>query len=221
MMGMLFTGNNDMTSGGSYSRTMSNHTVMYWLRCDSDATVRRPFGNTGLWEARTTGSGGGTATLISDYLQSGILGHVILTIGTMHHVAFVQNVSGSQRLAYLDGVLVNIVNNAFFSGTQNGLVRIGTSPGNINQEWFGVIDDIRVYDRVVPADEIQTIHACRGRDCIMDSLALWYPMNEGAVGTIPGTAVERVQGGGLNATVSGGSPVYNYDAGLTYRRAEL
>lgn len=216
-MGLIMNGNDWMT-GGSYSRTSTNHTVMYWLRLDSNAAVRRPFGNTGAWEART---GSGSSVLISDYLQSGTLGTVTLTVGVFAHVAFVQSVSTSQRFAYLNGTLVGTVNSASFSGTQTGNIMIGVTPGGSGQGWFGVIDDIRVYNRVMPQDEIQTIHACRGRDGIVDSLNLWYPLNEGAEGATASTVVDHAGVLNLNLSTVNNTPQYNYDAGITFQRGVL
>lgn len=213
-MGVLFNGSQWATSTASYSRASSNHTVSYWLRLDSNAAVRRPLGNTGTWEART--GGGGSNVLTSDYLQSGTLGTVTMTVGTYHHVAFVQDVTGGNRFAYLDGALVNTVNSASFAGVQNGNLNIGVAPGGASQGWLGAIDDIRIYNRVLPLGEIQTIHACRGTDGILDNIQHWWPMDEGAIGSTVSGLIDVIAG--LNCTTITGTPVYNYDAGIRYRR---
>ena len=211
-MGVLLSGNNEYLAGGTYNRSSTDHTVSYWLRLDNASGVSRPFGATGAWEARTNGS---TGVLISDYLQSGTLGQVTLTVGTYHHVAFVQKVSVPQtRLAYLDGVLVNTVGSPSFAGAQSGTLRIGYSPGGgTDQSWFGAIDDVRIYNRVLTANEIQTIYALRGQDGILDNLQHQWPLNEGAEGAAVGTAVDVVAG--FNLTPAAGTPAYNYDAGIT------
>ena len=102
---------------------------------------------------------------------------------------------------------------ATFPGTQNGSVMIGSTPGGSGQAWNGIIDDIRVYDRVLSANEIQTIYGARGQDGIVDGLTLWYPMNEGAEGTTPSACINNT-GQGFDCTALVGSPVYNYDAGI-------
>jgi len=186
---------------------------MYWLRLDNAAGVSRPMGNTGGWEARTNGS---TGVLISDYLQSGTLTQVTLTVGTYHHVAFVQDVTGAQKLAYLDGVLVNTVppGTNTFAGNQTGTLFLGRAPGGgTAQSWFGAIDDIRIYNRVMTANEIQTIYALRGQDGILDSIQHQWPLNEGGEGQAVNTVVDVIAG--LNCTPAAGTPVYNYDAGIT------
>lgn len=212
-MGLLLNGSSWIKSTTNYVRASTNHTVMYWLRLDNSSTTRRPFGNTGTWEARTSGT-----TLTSDYLQSGTLGTATLSVGTMQHVAFVQDVSGTTRYAYVDGQLVNTINGATFSGQQTGLMSIGVTPGGASQGWHGVIDDIRVYDRVMPQEEIETIYACEGNDGIYDDLVIWYPLNEGAEGAAVAACYEHTGNGPDCVTVTG-TPTYNYDAGIKWRRA--
>lgn len=210
-MGVLLGGNNEYASAAVYTRPSTDHTVSYWLRLDNASGISRPFGCTGLWEARTNGS---TGFLTSDYLQSGTLGNVTLTVGTYHHVAFVQDVTNTDRFAYLDGVLVNTITTATFAGQQSGTLFLGRSPGGgVAQSWFGAIDDVRIYDRVMTGNEIATIYACRGQDGILDNLQHHWPLDEGAEGAATVTLVDVV--GGLNFTTMVGTPVYNYDAGVT------
>lgn len=215
-MGVLFNGSQWIDTTAAYNRASSNHSVCYWLRVDSTTGTRRPMGNTGAWEAR---SSSGSLVLTSDYLQSGTLGTVTLNaVGQFTHVVFVQSVSSSQRFAYKDGVLVGTVNSATFAGAQNAVLSIGESPGGVGQGWNGVIDDIRVYNRVLTAAEVATIYACRGTDGLRPG-SLWYPMDEGVEGAVVTNLRERIQGvSGLNATALTGSPVYNYDAGIKRRR---
>lgn len=215
-MGIFCNGNDWITSTTDYVRPSTNHTVSYWLRLDNSGSTRRPFGTLTGWESRTSGT-----TLISDYLELGTLGTVTLTVGTYHHVAFVQNVSGSQRLAFLDGVLVDTVNSASFAGQQVGTIKIGVSPGGGGgvgtQGWFGAIDDIRVYNRALTVEETETIYTCRGTDGLIEDLDLWYPMDEGSEGATVSTIYE-VTGNGPNCTNVNNTPVYNYDAGIRVRR---
>lgn len=212
-MGLWMNGNDWIQSVGNYTRTATDHTVMYWLRLDDNTAVRRPFGNTGSWEART-GAGGNVLT--SDYLQAGTASTITLTLGTYHHVAFVQDVTGANRFGYLDGQLVNTVNSATFSTQQVGVMSIGVSAGGSTQGWYGAIDDARVYDHAMVAEEIETIFACMGTDGLYDNLICWYPMDEGAEGATASTCNDLISG--LDLTVVTGTPVYNYDAGIKRRR---
>ena len=217
-MGLLLDGNSWITSTVAYNRPSTDHTVMYWLRLDNNSAVRRPFGHTGAWEART---GAGNNVLTSDYLQSGTLGTVTLPLGTWAHVAFVQSVSTSQRFAYLDGVLVGTVNSATFAGAQNANLSLGVTAGGSSQGWFGAIDDIRVYDSVLPANEIHTIWACRGTDGIFNTLSLWYLLNEqpeGVTVSVPLVSQGIAGSGAPDLVTVTGTPTFDYSAGIKYRR---
>lgn len=217
-MGVLLNGSSWIQSTVAYNRPSTDHTVSYWLRLDNNSAVRRPFGHTGAWEARTSS---GSNNLTSDYLQSGTLNVVPLTLGTFNHVCFVQDVTNGIRLGYVDGVLQSTVNPASFAGGQNANLSLGVTAGGSGQGWFGAIDDVRVYDRVLSAEEIQTIYACRGTDGIFDSLSLWYQLNEGSEGaavTGPLQSIGQAGAGAPDLVTVTGSPVYNYDAGIKYRR---
>ena len=213
-MGILCDGDDWATSTVAYNRTGTDHTVSIWVRVDSSTGTRRPFGNTGAWEMRAAGT-----TLTSDLLQSGTLGTATLTTGVYHHLAIVQDVTNTDRFFYVDGVLVDSVLAATFTGAQNGVMNIGVAPGGAGQGWNGALDDLRIYNRILPLDEIQTIHACRGQDGILDSLEHHWPMNEGAEGTTTTGLIDTVAG--LNCTTINNTPQYNYDAGITYVKGVL
>lgn len=212
-MGMDLNGSSWMTSTVNYVRPSTSHTVMYWLRVDSTSGTRRTVGNTGAWEARAAGT-----TLTSDYLQSGSLNTVTLTTGVLHHVAFVQDVPNTDRFAYLDGVLVDSILGASFAGQQTGLLNIGVSPGGAGQGWNGVIEDFRVYDRVMTLAEIQTIAACKGTDGFTADINLRFRMDEGVDAAAVADLINQAQVAPANCPTVSGSPVYNYDTGVKYRR---
>ena len=217
-MGVLLNGSSWIQSTVAYNRPATDHTVMYWLRLDNNSAVRRPFGHTGAWEART---GSGNSVLTSDYLQSGTLGTVTLTVGQWQHVAFVQDVTGANRFGYLDGQLVNTVNSATFAGAQNANLSLGVTAGGSGQGWVGGIDDVRVYDHVCTQEEIQTIYACRGTDGLFTDLSLWYQLKEGVEGaTVAETLYNTgVAGAGApNLVTVTGTPTYDYSCGIKYRR---
>ena len=216
-MGLLLDGSSWIESTSAYTRPSTDHTVMYWLRLDNSSSTRRPFGHTGAWEARTNGT-----TLVSDYLQSGTESSVTLTVGQWQHIAFVQDVTGGNRYAYVDGVLVNTVNSATFAGQQSANLTLGVTAGGSTQGWVGGIDDVRVYDFIATQPEIQTIYACRGTDGIFDGLSLWYQLKEGVEGaTVAETLYNTGQDGqsAPNLVTVTGTPTYDYSCGITYRRA--
>lgn len=210
-MGADFNGSQWIDSVAAYNRASSDHTVSMWLRVDSTSGTRRPMGNTGAWEARAAGT-----TLTSDYLQSGSLNTVTLTTGVIHHVVFVQDVTNGDRFGYLDGQVVSTILTATFPGAQNAVLTIAESPGGSGQGWNGVIDNIRVFDRALSAGEIQTMFACRGSDGIVADSLLFH-MKEGAEGAVASSFFDQTEPK-IDCTVPNGTPVYNYDAGLKFRR---
>lgn len=211
-MGILLNGSQWVHSTVNYVRTSTDHTVSFWARLDGTGAVRRPFGNTGNWEMRTdTGT-----TLTSDLLQAGTLGSATLTVGTYHHIGVVQDVTGGSRFFYLDGALVNTVATATFAAQQTGIMRIGEGVGGTNEGWLGALDDLRIYNRVMPLEEIQTIYAVRGTDGILDGIEHWWPLDDGGQGqTI--TALRDIVAG-LDCTVVTGTPTFEGDAGIKRRR---
>lgn len=212
-MGIDLNGSSWIDTVAAYNRASSDHTVAMWLRVDSTAGSRRPGGNTGGWESR---SSAGSLVLTSDHLQSGTLITVTLNaIGNFSHVVFAMDVTNGDRFGYLDGVQVSSNLTATFSGAQNAVLTIGESPGGAGQGWNGVIADFRVFNRVLSAGEVQTLYACRGTDgLVADSLL--YHLNHGAEGAAVSVLYDQVNA--LNASVVTGSPVFNFDAGLRYRR---
>ena len=76
-----------------------------------------------------------------------LLSQTIITDGQWHRIGFIWD--GSKRMLYVDGVIVA-------EDTQNGLVSsygglyIGCGKGMEQGSYFsGLIDDIRIYNRVV------------------------------------------------------------------------
>lgn len=210
-MGLLFNANEYISSTVNYSRTSVSHTVSFWASLTDSGSTRRPFGNTGTWEMRTSGT-----TLTSDLLQSGTLTTGTLTLNTRHHIAVVPDVTNTDRFFYIDGVLASSNLSATFAGTQTGLMTIGTSSAFLTQGWRGVIDDFRIYERALPIEEVQTIHAAEGNDGIIDDLSHWWPMDEGVEGATVTTLYDVI--GGLDLTSVSGSPTYDNSFGIKRRR---
>ncbi len=90
--------------------------------------------------------------LMTDLMGTGrspkpLYSETLITDGNWHRVGFVWD--GSQRTLYVDDVLVAADSQSSLGGSTGGLV-IGVAndnePGTF---WSGMIDDVRVYDRVV------------------------------------------------------------------------
>jgi len=87
---------------------------------------------------------------------------------------------------YGNGVLIDFrSNNTGNPGTGTNVALGGSwwRRNNNNQLFQGAIEDFRLYNRILNADEVQIIHACEGEDYITDGLVRWWPMNDLMDGT--------------------------------------
>lgn len=80
----------------------------------------------------------------------------VFTGGWQH---FVMTVTDTKQFLYVDGVLkeeTDVTNTPFTYGGESLL--IGTAKRDGSQEWFGALDDIRVYNRALSASEVQALY---------------------------------------------------------------
>ncbi len=125
------------------------------------------------------------------------------------HVLFV--VSDGNASLYVDGVLIETKAIAALAVGTERLFYIGTSVNTRSEPCFdGMIDDVRLYNRVLSADEIQTL-AGAGKvtvgfshnNIMTDGLVLLQSFNGQDVDMATGTCYDR-SGHGNNGTMSGG-----------------
>lgn len=124
------------------------------------------------------GIGRAGTTLFGVGISDDITSAGFFTVNQWYHVALTYD--GITARLYGDGVEVA-------SGAKTWpLVReeafIGRKVTQNIEHWAGQIDDVRVYDRVLSANEIKTIHAAQGHDGIVNGLAARYTLNEDAPG---------------------------------------
>ncbi len=130
--------------------------------------------------------------------------------GTWHHAALTRDSTTGAIEIYIDGVLVQ--SNTSDTGAKttafSSIARIEDT-GGTPEEYDGLIEDIRLYDVVLTAEEIATMYAARGVDGIVRGLRNRYMFDEGAVGVAAGGAGQQKDLGGdqLNATPTS-APVY-------------
>jgi hypothetical protein len=80
---------------------------------------------------------------------------------------------------------------ANFSATNVKNGAIGAAVSGIDSWFDGELADVRIYDALLTAEEIETMWACRGHDGIRRTagvLRLLYPFNDGAAGVACTTA---------------------------------
>lgn len=148
----------------------------------------------------------------ADGLNSGNVNNIKvgieLTGGVEHNMETVGNVqttdwqhvamrwqSGSDIEIYIDGDFSNDPaggsgsNTGTISGFDRVIIGEGVKDEVPGQSWDGLIEDVRLFDRYLSEEEIQTIYATAGTDNIVDGLIYRYKFNEDSVGaTIPTTA---------------------------------
>jgi len=123
-----------------------------------------------------------------------------ITAGTWFHVAATFDYAAKIIRLYVDGVLdatsgVLVWGASPTSATNSLAFNIGSQHGGGSEFWNGTIDDVRVYSRLLSANEIATIHAARGTDAILAGLEHRFQLQEDA----PGVAVS---GAGIVKDVS-------------------
>jgi hypothetical protein len=135
-------------------------------------------------------------------------------VATWHSYAY--TFDGTTHRFYIDGLLV--ASSVVAPQTAVPLdFRLGHWSGG-GEFYNGILDDIRYYSRLISANEIATIHNCRGVDGIVTSLQRRIMLEEQAPGVIAvgaGTvkdAAQQQQNGSPSF-----SPVYS-EGELRYRR---
>jgi hypothetical protein len=73
------------------------------------------------------------------------------------HLAATWSASGAQL--YVDGVPVGVPGTADARSTSPTSLYIGTRQG-LDRWWFGLMDDLRIYDRALTAAEVAALYAC-------------------------------------------------------------
>jgi hypothetical protein len=84
-----------------------------------------------------------------------VLGRTRVNDGAWHHVAGVYD--GRTVYLYVDGEVDASTPATGSMVTSDAPVHIGDNSDKPERRWHGAIDDVRVYDRALPADEIRTL----------------------------------------------------------------
>lgn len=148
--------------------------------------------------------------------------------GQWHHAAVTYDgdSTANDPVFYFDGALVSTVEIAASSGTRSDDVANDVTIGNrtaglgSDRQFYGRMEDTRLYDRILSAAEIQTIYTSEGVDGIVQGLVGRWPMNEQTPGTAASGAgsVKDVSVNGNHATPND-SPLYEASILKSRRRA--
>jgi hypothetical protein len=140
-----------------------------------------------------------------------------LSDGTLYHIVGTWNVSTGAGQAFKDGSLFG--SGTSRNGVSNGVMSFGAR--GTSNPFEGELYDIRIYNRVLAAPEVQTIYNARGMDGIVAGLLHRWLMNEGQPGaSLSGTGTVKDHASGqINVSVgTGTAPVFIYDGLIQPRR---
>ena len=184
-MAMTFTNTNYIDIDQTWTN-LTTTTICFWVYLNTlNATTNRFIGSSDEWEIRATNDWlsrwAFTNELFSSTLtQPPAMSTTVPQINIWYHIA------ATVTPAKYGEIYVNAVMEAAGTGTDTPIGRtlsIGNRHGAAaNQCTNGILDDVRVYNRVLSANEIQTIYACGGCDTIVYGLQNRWLLNEGADG---------------------------------------
>lgn len=144
---------------------------------------------------------------------------VALNDDAWHHLAFTYNPTTGQARLYLDGALVSTVTSSTGPKT-TACTTFGRQDdtGGTPNYYTGLVDDLRLYDRLLSDAEVQAIYAARGTDGDVTGLRSRWTLREAAPGVVAAGAGQQrdVAVDGNNGTPTN-SPVYQ-EGSLRYRR---
>jgi len=186
-------------SENSVSPPATTATISIWMQMtDLTPTLQRILGSAGDWEFRIANTG-----IITNDLYNPTSGHVsstALAAGTWYHVVCtgLESAGTSTTEIYINGVFEGTTDVAS-STVAAAFLTLAHRTGASAQEANVIMDDLRVYNRVLTAAEVETIYACRGTDNILEGLILRLQFEE----DFPG---QQASGTGAIRDVSHDSP---------------
>lgn len=154
---------------------------------------------------------GGRRTDLDLFSSADSAANTALT-GTLYHVcARLDYVNGTLQL-FINGVLVTNTNVLLWNGNSSNTTSAAASLGEANNGanfYDGIMDDARVYNRALSAQEIQNIYYSRGKDSNVLGLVHRWTFREDSSGdAATGAGSTKDKGTGvLNGTPSN-SPVF-------------
>lgn len=145
-----------------------------------------------------------------DTLSSFISGATALSPGSWRHVVATLDYATKTPKMYINGVNFALTGTNNLSGTATSATNTVAAKfccsiaNNISERYLGLIEDVRLYQRIISIGEAMTMYTAKGMDGIVQGLAMRYPLNdqgEGqtAVGPINIGSIDRITGTNPNA----------------------
>jgi hypothetical protein len=173
--GMRFqSGANEYLASISSFTPPANGSVSFWMYSNDLSGIHEIIGCHSAWEIRTDG-----ITLYNGLNEGSTpLGSsATLQVETRYHIVCTYDSSNNAQI-YINGSLDNSGSGNDGSPSSNN-ISIGVRTGSSNY-YDGYVEDVRIYDRVLSAGEVETIYAVNGIDEIVYSLLHRWLLDEKA-----------------------------------------
>jgi hypothetical protein len=131
------------------------------------------------------------------------------------HIAVTTNDNGGTWTFYYNGISIAVLSGPPPYTDQSSDISIGGLYGA--NPFNGKIDDVRIYNRVLSANEIKSLAESRSRLDITEGLVGWWPMDEGEIGSVgSGTGKVLDRSGNINHGTATSGPIY-FGSPLNYQ----
>lgn len=209
-MSLSFNGSTQavqIAAGRPFHKNVASGTLMAWVKqasfTGSSMSIVGFFGGTGSTRAKITliGAPANAVQIRARSLDSDAGSNVQtvtpIVVGDLTHIAAVIFYAQRTGIIYINGV-ANAV--GIFSGmtagntsnTNNTNGFFGSGETGTADEYNGLIEDVRIYDRALADDEIATIVATNGKDGIWSGLQARWPCMDRAPGVAASGAVQDI-----------------------------
>jgi hypothetical protein len=137
----------------------------------------------------------------------------------LYHIVSQGDGAADEHRLYVNGVFDSEELAATGTIVGGSTFQVGFRPGGTaTQEFEGFIEDLRSYNRILSAEEAQTLFAARGRDGITDGLTMRLIFNEQPPNTTLLTTHPKELTGTMGVNSVTGTPVYRVSRGLSFKR---
>lgn len=213
-MGLDFPGNGSGADTEASLSLPSTGSISFWIRVHAFDGPRVLATNDN-FEGRFDGS-----TLDCDWGKSG--GNTMdvgaLSLNTLHHIVSTWNTTSGAGSCYKDAVAGDTSTDR--NSVTNDVMMFGDRSGT-SDPLNGEIYDVRIYDRVLTAAEVQTLYSAGGGDGIVYGLVYRWTMDEDGEGdsfSVNGLIRDHGPNKVDLDVGSGTNPDFIYDAPIVSRR---
>lgn len=149
-----------------------------------------------------------SATVLQRGVWINLIGVVQFTTRAMK--LYVNGVNEPLALSGANGLTAGNTQN-----TNSARMRIGANPNAATELFDGLIEDVRLYQRFISAEEAMTIYQTLGRDKIDSTLAIRYPLLDLAAGETLTSAVNITDNDRIIGTNTSGTALLYGNSSIT------